>query len=1070
MGFQSLNGILVTPKGSYNLSRFGDSFNGSTWANSYAFGGWIYSASTDIGFSNAPNEIKLSIVLEASDRKEIRTIFDIKQADLRCDAGNGGDENLFDINFNGVNFTNYILYSYDISIESNTKILNVSFRDYSTILDKIYIGLLKRQGDKFVHTASSQVSFPVNCPDCMMDGNSFIQNGLTVRDINYGCYVGINGQIYDNFAGLPVTGNVFRRWEYFYNLGVTSPQFDLNGGYMILGTEDVTEEQCGDLGTISYTFNQLLAALRLRGLQFEGAFPRTSTESVFAYKQNYIGTLREVLQQWCSDLGFDFYCDGKKFVGINLTRALDIQKIVDIADPTTELGQNFALNTNTAILSYKENNTINNTYRQTVITANNRARQSKVHSKSPKRYVGYLPLHPIDFNSPNRERILRYDLFGNSYIDYAWINSFNPGSNDLAKTLSQLDNRTFDDIDTSIALSHYDSDLRDIYCQDGALYGISPEIRASNFRSLGMVPLIEIESPYDKSTAIQSVYSNQGDEVSNICLDQQYYRVFIGYYYSQYKQDITSWEQSAAESMYKYGAVVKGVLQGLPYIPQNVTEDLSPTAGLYGTYGTSTTKITQNFEPSTQEYYDLYTAPFKDIVLYSGLRNNVALLPKAMWIGELSNDWGTTTEQFKRYLSLRIDDACQDQFANSNSYTSIVNGVEKKFQDWKLSLFKPQIISDISSFFTQYLPLLQKLGDLTEMDRTVQTYYDFNFHRSNTCSKLHIMVMTDTRTHPNISVGFTKRGREFVNPVVLQKYQQKHQEAIKRRLATKTPSICDRSLLQDMCDGLIIQSGQAFKADPRFGCATEQQALTYEEGFDLSYMSSPNSRGLDIRLIKNPIRNNDTDNIQKIARSSDSAGAIYFTDLVSQELSYQQKQANLTIIYPISVNAADNIYYKGILTSEIEVENRTPETVEIFGEPFNSSNNRTAGVRVINNNVDPNLQPQLDPFSARFVSYITVITGDNQVITTVSGYHNFIKKLNDYQVTGVSKSVELSLAGTPDFFGTFINYISPVYGLNKFSINLGDGGVITQLSYSDVPKVLPKQEALLNKISPRLVK
>jgi hypothetical protein len=1070
MGFQVLQGVRITPKGSYNLGRFSNTFDGKAWPVSYGWGGWIYNASCEIGFSNAPTEIKLNIVLEAQERTQVATVFDIKSDDLRCDAGDGGDENLYDVSFNGVRFTDFVLFNYEISIEAGSKILTVTLRDYSSILDKIYVGLLKRQGNKFVHSAVSEVGFPVSCPDCLLTGTSFVEEGRVFRDLSFGCYVGIGGNIYDNFEGLPTTGSIYRRWESLFNLGQSAIKFDLNGGYIIIGNEDLTEEKCSDLGTISYTFNQLLASLRLRGLQFEGAFPRVINESDYAYRQNYIGTLREVLQQWCSDLGLDFYCDGKRFIGLNITKSLDIQKVTEITDPTTELGRNFALNKNTAILSYKENNSLANSYRQSVVTANTLARQTKTHTKTPRRYVGFLPLHPIDFNLPNYEKIIRYDLFGNTYQDHAWVNEFDGSSPKRNRRLFQLDNRSFGDVDTAMALSHYDSDLRDIYCQDRALYGNAQD-SAANFKALGLVPLIRVTNPYDKSLAIEIAFGGVGDEIQNFCYDERYYEVYIGYYYPNLKQDIVAWEQAGADSMYRYGALTKGLLQGLPYVPPNIMQDLSPTAGLYGNQGVSTTKITQSFEPNAEQYFELYSAPFKDIILYSGLKNRGDYFPEQLYIAELSNDWGTTTEQFKRELSLRLDDACVDQYANDASYTQLTNSIEKKFQDWKLNFFKPQVISNLDKFFELYGPELKKIDPtLLQMDRTVQTYYDTNYHESNTCAKLHIIVLPNTRTHPNIYIDFTSRGREFVNPVVLQKYREKQKEAIKRKAQTKTPSICDKTLLQEMCDGLILTSGAAYGSDPRFSCATEDESEKYEEGFDLAYLSQANSRGLDVRIVKNPVRNTDTDKIQALYRGADINGSFYFTDTILGDNSYQQRQAAITIIYPISSNPGDNIHYKGILSSSIEVENRSPEIVEIFGEPVNLRNNRSAGVKIINNNIDPDLQPQLDPLTSKFVSYITVITGENRTLTTVEEYHNFIKRLNSYDISTVNKSVDLTLAGTPEYFGSFSGYLSPIYGLTKMSISVTDNGVVTSLSYSDRPPQLPKQEAILNKIGPRIIK
>lgn len=1068
MAFQVLQGIKVTPKGSHNLGRFSDAYQGGEWPRSFAYGGWIYNASCDIGFSNQPTEIKLSIVLEAKDRAQVSAVFDIRNEDLRCDAGEGGDENTYDIDFNGVTFTDFVLYSYEISIENNNKILSVVFKDYSIILDKIYIGLLKRQGNKHVYTAASLIQFPVNCPDCLLNGNSFISYGATIRDISYGSYVGINGQVYDNFANLPLGGNIYRQWSNLFKSTVLNPKFDLNGGYLIIGTEEASEEKCGNLTNVTYNFNQLLASLRIRGFVFEGAFPVNLNDSDFIYKQNYIGTLREVLQQWCSDLGYDFYCEGRRFIGINVNQALDINKITQITDPTTELGASFALGQNTSIISYKENNSIATSYKQSIITANTRPRQSKTHSKTPKRYVGFLPLHPIDFNLPSFNSITRRDTFGNGFTDYALTNSFLPTSSDVNRTLYQLDNRSFKDVDTSIALMNYDADLRDIYCQDRAIYGETASIRSANFKALGMVPLIEITGE-DKSIAVEAAFSFAGDEITNVCLDSRYYKVYIGYYYGKYKEDTLTWEQNSAQSMYKFAALTKGLMRGSPYVPNDLVEDQSPSAGLYGSFGTSTTKIIHSYEPNADQFYDLYSAPYKDLVLYSGLRNTGSFFPTDIKVGEISNDWGTTPENFKRELSLQLDDACTQEYSQNQSYTNIQNDVKNKYQDWKLSLFRPQVISDLETFFEDFGGAFAKISGRAQIDRAVEQYYDLNYKQSNTCAKLHILILTDVRTHPNISVTFNQRGREFVNPVVLQKYLENEKEAIKRRAKTKTPNICEKSLLQEMCEGLISGRNTLDPDNAKYACALEDEQDTFEEGFDISYLSSPNSRGLEISIIKNPVRSNDTNKLQAILKNSDINGEFYYLDTIEGFLSYEQKQANLTIIYPISVEASDDIYYKGIMSSSVEIENRSPEICEIFGEPVNKTQNSSANIKVINNTLDSDLQPQLDPFSSRFVSYLTVVTGDSQVITTVEGYHNFIKQLNNYEVTGASKAVELSLAGTPDYFGGFIQYLKPIYGLNKMSISVTDNGVVTSLSYADRPPQLPKQEAILNKIGPRIV-
>jgi hypothetical protein len=1083
MAYQLLQGIRISPKGNYNLGRFSKTIVGGTWPTSFAFGGWVYSASCDIGFSNQPTEIKLSIVLEVTDREQKYAFFDIKDEDLKCDAGLGQDESWFDVDFNGVSFNNMILYEYEMSIENSAKILNVTLRDYSIVLDKIYVGLVKRQGNQFPHSSIATLTFPVICPDCVLGGNSISANASTTRDIAYGSYVGINGKTYDNFANLPAATTVYGQWENLFKAAQKSPAFDLNGGYLIIGTEEATEERCGDLAPISYNFNQLLASLRMRGMKFEGAFPKAVKDADFIYKQNYVGTLREVLQQWCSDLGYDFYCEGKTFVGVNLNRALNIQKVVDIADPTTEFGAEFALNKNTAIISYKSVTSLTNTFKQSVITSNNRPRQIKVHSKSPKRYVGFLPLHPIDLNRHNTDTVIRYDALGTWFYDIAWVNNFDVGSSDRTRTLPELDGRTYGCIDTSIALIRHDETLRDLFCQDQALYGETAEIRAANFRALGMVPLVELTDEA-AAMAIENAIPEGGDEISNVCRDKRFYRVFIGYYYPAFKEDITSWEQNAGEAMYRHGIITKGLLNQYPYMPANQLIDLSPKSGLYGSQGTSLLRIQHNVEPGANQYFVLRQAPFKDLILYSGIQTPTnqalpvpivasGLFPTGLFYGELNNEWGTSQEDFKRKMSLNLTDPCSQEYGGYASYTEVVNNIPKKYQDWRLELFRPHASPDLEKMWDHAAVALQNLQSQTDYDRTVEAYYDIHYKQSQSCSKLHILVLTDTRNHPNIYLEFNPRGTQFINFPMLQQYIDRARESARRRVQIKTPTVCDLTLLQEMCRNML--SGQfqlGPTGDPRYGCIQDEDKYNWlEDGFTYSYLTRANSRGLNVKIVKNPVRNTDSDALVQTFQQADINGDFYYSDVLSELLSYKTSEISYDIVYPVSTNAVGGfggMYYRGVLTSDVELENRSPEIVDIYGEPVNATNNVASTVKVINNAVDPDLQPQLDPFSSRFWSYMTVITGEGSVITTVEQYHDYIKNLNRYELTAPMKAVELTLAGAPSNFGNFKPYLHPIYGLNKMSMSVNDNGVVTSLSYADRPKILPKQESILNKISPRI--
>ena len=1116
MAYQLLQGIQVTPKGDYNLGRFSKSIQGGSWPVSYAFGGWIYSATSEIGFSTQPTEIKLSIVLEVVDMAQKYAFFDIKDEDLKCDAGDGQDENLYDVDFNGIQFTDMVLYDYSISIEPNAKILTVTFRDYSIILDKIYIGLLKRQGNSFTYWATSKLEFPVICPDCVLAGDSLRQPSFAYRDMAYCSYVGINENIYDNFKNLRVDGNIYSQWEALFDAPQQRPFFDLNGGYLIIGTEEATEERCGDLAPVSYNFNQLLASLRMRGLKFEGAFPVASKDADYFYHQNYIGSLREVLQQWCSDLGYDFFCRGKTFIGINLNRAINIQNIVDIADPTTSTGAEFAANKNTSVLSYRTSSSLANTFKQAVITANNRPRMLKVHSKSPKRYVGILPLHPIDFNRHSFEPVIRYDAFGNWFYDIAWANNFEANATDKNKILPELDGRSFGQIDACIALTRYDENLRDIYCQDQALYHPSREMREANFRALGLVPLVEltdIEYPEAKAICIENLIGGGGgDEIQSLCLDKQFYRVFLGYSYPKFKQDVVQWEQMAGDAMYRYGIITRGLLNHYPYMPQDTLLDMSPKSGLYGSQGTSLLRLSHNVEPACTQYFVMRQAPFKELILHSGIVNpdsmspsiyslpgipavpyRTGLFPTGLFYAELVNEWGTPVEDFKHYMSLALDDPCVNEYSQYADFTNMLNNIPKKFQDWRLESFAPKTSPDLEKIWDYAAVALQNMPNETLYDRTVNRYYDLHYRINQSCAKLHIIVMTDTRNHPNFNFWCQPRGTQYINLPMLQQYFDREREAIKRRVQMKTPTVCDLSLLQEMCRNLLSGSFQTGPTgDSRYGCIQDEDKWNWlEDGFTYPHLTRPNSRGLQIRLTKNPISNTSLDHLQNIFKATDVNGDFYYSDLVNSFLSQFPAEMNYTIVYPVSSTVVPHIgydippipqdpgnsssvvyglggYYRGVLTSTVELENRTPEIVEVFGTPVNAKHNVAASLKVINNTVDPDLQPQLDPYSMRFWSYMTVITGDAQIITTVKQYHEFVKKLNDYELLTPMKTVELSLAGTPSNFGTFKDYLTPDSGLNKLSMSVSDNGVMTMLSFSDRPKQLPKQESILNKITPRM--
>ena len=102
--------------------------------------------------------------------------------------------------------------------------------------------------------------------------------------------------------------------------------------------------------------------------------------------------------------------------------------------------------------------------------------------------------------------------------------------------------------------------------------------------------------------------------------------------------------------------------------------------------------------------------------------------------------------------------------------------------------------------------------------------------------------------------------------------------------------------------------------------------------------------------------------------------------------------------------------------------------------------------------------------------YITIISGGgaNSIVATPQQYYNFVQNLNNYQLLNPTKNVDVVLAGAPDNYGNFVQYLTPLSGLTQISMSVSDRGVTTSLTFADRPKVMPKQEAIINKIGPRI--
>ncbi len=270
-----------------------------------AFGGGIYAASCQIGFSNAPTRISINVASESG-------LYQSVQPNVTTP---------YTIDLNGKIFSGMYLVSYKKNKAPGSALMTLSFVDSSITLDKVFVGLLHRHGNKFKRTNLVSGSFTVRCPTC-----------------SDGAITGLSGVARRYIDDIPV------------NSGSYFQKNSDGGGYIILGKEYFPESNC-EIPKVDYNFTDLCNALTVFGIRHElSGFDINPN-----YRQEYAGNLREVLNNWGSDFSFEFFYDGQTIKGIDLRQSINLSVVQNFAD------------TNEFVMNATIGETLENTYTQTVV-------------------------------------------------------------------------------------------------------------------------------------------------------------------------------------------------------------------------------------------------------------------------------------------------------------------------------------------------------------------------------------------------------------------------------------------------------------------------------------------------------------------------------------------------------------------------------------------------------------------------------------------------------------------------------------------------------------------------------
>lgn len=268
------------------------------------FGGYAYSADVQ---ANDGNGYSITIRVISKDGKYI-----ISSKDLS--AVKTGSKNIVIGNFT---FFDFYLISYSIDKQVESSILSLTFKDKSIFMDKVFIGLFNHDyGDYFDEKGL------LNTP------SGILKLEPTIAAFDYKCTSGFKraelsrllNRVQTKLAGQ----TIFK--TYFANQNITSlPAYlrsdafhskytydvdGVNGGYIILGREEINEELC-TLPQVTYCFKDLLASLAYSKIPGIEKFNLGDNPIYTLLRKNYFGSLRSVLDSWGNDLGFKFYFQPK---------------------------------------------------------------------------------------------------------------------------------------------------------------------------------------------------------------------------------------------------------------------------------------------------------------------------------------------------------------------------------------------------------------------------------------------------------------------------------------------------------------------------------------------------------------------------------------------------------------------------------------------------------------------------------------------------------------------------------------------------------------------------------------
>ena len=278
-----------------------------------AFNGYPYSVDYEIGFGRQPSQLTLHFVSEDGTYEEPTlscvTPYEIKIGDL-------------------INQNFYAISSE--FVEDTGKTLQVTFKDGSVLLDRIWVGLHKRHGENprarsRQHLTKLPNFAPSPYPDPQFYASRASSNSMIiVGEEIHPCDIDEDGIFSDKDLALLVYDATDP-----CKIKCNSEGTDINSIHV-----SCINSTRHDIFKVNYSFSELLSAIREKGVQVD--LPSTIDVRPH-YRKEHIGTLRQVLLAWCDSLGMNFYWESDfiHFVDIKTRPVISIPNFPKIEKRTT---------------------------------------------------------------------------------------------------------------------------------------------------------------------------------------------------------------------------------------------------------------------------------------------------------------------------------------------------------------------------------------------------------------------------------------------------------------------------------------------------------------------------------------------------------------------------------------------------------------------------------------------------------------------------------------------------------------------------------------------------------------